>query len=227
MNSRVTPRTKFILLIVLAFFVDYLPVLRLPFLWSETFFHELSHGIMALLTGGSIQSISLDYNGAGLCIYTGGIRSLVSFSGYAGSGIWGLLIYISVGYKTHYNPGYVAYFIILIILTVLVFWASKISTLFILIVLVSMYLGLLLKKQKSVLRLLIQFVGVFVMLDAIRSPLYLLGGSNIGDAAQLSQLTWIPEIIWVATWLVISGACLVLAWRYTKRHREDAVVVAK
>lgn len=218
-----TPRVKFILLIVLAFIVDYLPLVRSPFLWSETFFHELSHGIMALITGGSIKSIALDYSGAGLCVYSGGIRPLISFSGYAGSGIWGLLVYLSVGYKARYNPAYVALFLVLIILMVLVLWAQNITSVLIMLVLASMYLGLVIKQQVYGLRLFIQFVGVFVMLDAIRSPLYLLDSRQYGDGAQLSQLTWVPEIVWVIIWFVISVTCLVLAWRYTRLHVDDAV----
>ena len=118
MSHYLTPRSKFILLIVLAFVVDYLPFIKLPFLWSETFFHELSHGLMALATGGSIESIALDYSGSGRCVYRGGVRTLVSFAGYAGSGLWGLLIYISVGYKANYNPSYIALLLISIILMV-------------------------------------------------------------------------------------------------------------
>jgi len=63
---RLTPRQRLLLFIVAAFIVDYLPFINLPFLWSETFFHEISHGLAALLTGGSIDSITLNFNGAGL-----------------------------------------------------------------------------------------------------------------------------------------------------------------
>jgi len=220
MSHYVTPRTKFILLIILAFVIDYVPFIKMPFLWSETFFHELSHGLMALVTGGKIVSITLDYSGSGLCVYRGGIRTLVSFAGYAGSGVWGLLIYISVGYKANYKASYIALFLMLLILTVLVLWAQNISSVLILLALLSMYLGLFIKKQLSILRLLLQFVGVFVMLDAIRSPLYLLDGKNLGDGAQLSQLTWVPEIAWVLIWVATSVTCLLLAWRHTKLHPQ-------
>jgi len=62
-----TSRQRLIVFIVVAFIIDYKPLLNLPFLWSETFFHEISHGLAALLTGGTIHNIALNFNGSGVC----------------------------------------------------------------------------------------------------------------------------------------------------------------
>jgi len=62
--------------------------------------HELSHGIMAVLVGGKIDRIEINYNIGGYCSYflplgTGFIKkSLVASAGYLGSMIWGSLIFI-------------------------------------------------------------------------------------------------------------------------------------
>ncbi len=53
------------------------------------FFHELSHGLAAVATGGSMHSIELTADQGGLCWTAGGIRWVVLSAGYLGSLIWG------------------------------------------------------------------------------------------------------------------------------------------
>ena len=47
------------------------------------FFHELSHGLMAVFTGGSIREIQLFAAQGGLCVTAGGNRFLTLSAGYA------------------------------------------------------------------------------------------------------------------------------------------------
>jgi hypothetical protein len=55
------------------------------------FLHELSHGLAALLTGGSIERVLVTDNLGGLCITSGGIPMVVVSSGYLGSLLFGVL----------------------------------------------------------------------------------------------------------------------------------------
>lgn len=199
--------------IIAAFIIDYLPFINLPFLWSETFFHEISHGLAALLTGGSIHSISLNFNGSGLCITSGGLRFIVTFFGYAGSALWGLLIYRIANALSPGRSKIMVTAMIVMLSVTLVLWARDFPTITILIVLLLMYSLPLHRSLWISVKSLIQLVGIFVLLDAIRSPLYLLDGRNLGDGATLAQLTWLPEVFWVAFWFVIAVACLYRLWR--------------
>ena len=71
----------------------------LVFLWDSwllyplrilvVFFHEMSHGLAALLTGGGIRAIHLHPEAGGMCVTTGGIPFLVISAGYLGSLVWG------------------------------------------------------------------------------------------------------------------------------------------
>jgi hypothetical protein len=62
--------------------------------------HELSHGLMAIVVGGKIDRIQIDYRIGGYCAYflpaaAGFIsKSLVAAAGYLGSMVWGALIFI-------------------------------------------------------------------------------------------------------------------------------------
>ncbi len=53
------------------------------------FFHELSHGIAAVATGGSIVEIQMNAQEGGLCITRGGSRFVTLSAGYLGSLVWG------------------------------------------------------------------------------------------------------------------------------------------
>lgn len=55
-------------------------------------FHELSHGLAAVLTGGSIESIEVVAREGGLCVTRGGNRFVILSAGYLGSLVWGGVI---------------------------------------------------------------------------------------------------------------------------------------
>lgn len=100
MSYKSTEHTKslwqkhhFFILLITAILIKQLPLVSIPFNWLESYFHEISHGIAAMVTGGKILRIQLFANGAGLCTTQGGIALVVSFFGYAGATLWGWTIY--------------------------------------------------------------------------------------------------------------------------------------
>jgi len=204
---------RLISFIVAAFIIDYLPFINLPFLWSETFFHEISHGLAAILSGGMIHSIRINFNGSGLCITSGGMHFLISFAGYTGSALWGLLIYSVADAKSQTRAKIIVGTISVMLGISLLLWARDVSTITILIVLLLMYVTPLFKSLWFSVKYFIQLVGIFVMLDAIRSPLYLLDGRDLGDGASLANLTWFPEFFWILVWFAIAVGCLYHLWR--------------
>ena len=59
-------------------------------------FHELSHGLMALATGGKVLNIVVTWEEGGFCETEGGIAALIVSAGYLGSMFFGgLLLYLS------------------------------------------------------------------------------------------------------------------------------------
>jgi hypothetical protein len=190
---------QFWLFLLAAIVLRQIPILSLPFNWLETYFHEISHGIAALLSGGHIIKIELFANGAGLCTTQGGNRFLVSFFGYAGAIIWGAMIYISA--RSHQRLAQIFSIIIVLLLsTTLILWARDLLTIFICLVLLLLVLFSLKAKNLKMLQLLLQLFAMVVILNGLHSPLYLLDGRVIGDGASLANLTLIPEFIWVVIW---------------------------
>jgi len=231
---KLTSQRRLLIFIVAAFIIDYLPFINLPFRWSETFFHEISHGLAAILTGGTIYKITLNFDGSGVATTGGGVRFLVSFSGYAGSALWGFLIYSLASALSQSKAKFIVAAIMVMLAVTLLLWARDLSTISILLVLLVTYSIPLSKKLWSNgswfnnkwfnPHIFIQLVGVFVMLDAIRSPLYLLDGRNLGDGASLAQLTWLPEFFWVAVWFAIALGCLYLSWRLSAKAEKATLV---
>ena len=43
-----------------------------------------------------------------------------------------------------------------------------------------------------------------MLINSLMSPLYLLDGQARGDGAALADLTFIPEVIWVAIWFSVA-----------------------
>ncbi len=205
---------QFWLFLLLAVVLRQLPFISIPFNWLESYFHEISHGIAALVSGGEILRIQLFTNGAGLCTTRGGSAFLVSFFGYAGAVIWGTLIYLSASYHQRLAQVFTAFIIILLGLT-LILWARDFLTLFICIILILLFLFSLKMHNIKQVQWFLQLTGMTVLLNSLHSPLYLLDGRSLGDGATLANLTLIPEIIWVLIWSVMGLVALFLLARKT------------
>ncbi|GGP53286.1 M50 family metallopeptidase [Shewanella saliphila] len=209
--SATPSRGRFMLELLVAFLLTRLPFISIPFKWLESYFHELSHGIAALLTGGIVSHIQLFPNGAGLCFSQGGISMVIAYAGYFGAALWGYVIFLLATKRSS-----IRFTLGLLGLTVaasLVFWARDILTIAILLVLTILFLLPLKLKNSSVLNTLLRILGIMIILNAMASPMVLLGLSGQGDAVMLAQLTWIPAWIWVMTWLLFSGLMLWLCWQ--------------
>ncbi|WP_160052544.1 M50 family metallopeptidase [Shewanella litoralis] len=209
--SATPSRSRFMLELLVAFLLTRFPYISVPFKWLESYFHELSHGIATLLTGGMVSHIQLFPNGAGLCFSQGGSSIFIAYAGYFGAALWGYVIFLLATKKS-----IIRFTLSLLGLTVaasLVFWARDLLTIAILLVLAIVFLLPLKLKNSSVLNTLLRILGLMIILNAMASPMVLLGLSGQGDAVMLAQLTWIPAWIWVMTWLLFSGVMLWLCWQ--------------
>ena len=84
---------------VLLWFIPYAEVIAYPFRIFVTFIHEGGHAIAALLTGNSVQSLSVATNASGETYTTqGGLISqiAVSSAGYLGSMAFGALLLVLI-----------------------------------------------------------------------------------------------------------------------------------
>lgn len=200
---------QFWLFLLAAILVRQIPIISVPFTWLASYFHEMSHGLVALLTGGHILQIQLFTNGAGLCTSQGGSRFLISFSGYAGAIVWGSIIYLIATLKRSFARVFCG-LIVLLLCCSLLLWVRDVLTFFICVFLLGLFLILLNNKIRSHIQWLVQLIGMVIVLNALLSPLYLIDGRSIGDGASLAQFTFVPEIIWVIIWSSMGVVALYL-----------------
>src|SRR5216117_724903 len=87
------------LISVALWFVPFAEILSYPFRIFVTFIHEGGHAIAALLTGNSVQSLSVAMNASGETYTTQGgtfSRMLVSSAGYLGAMAFGALLLVLI-----------------------------------------------------------------------------------------------------------------------------------
>jgi len=192
-------RTSFFAYCLFALLINVVPIISTPFLYLSTIFHELSHGVAALLTGGRIQEFALQLNGAGHLVSLGGIQFIITFSGYFGAPIWGALLYLSADSRS------VAKFtlgvLIAMFLITLLLWVNSLITLFILLLVGMLLVALIKSSRYQSFNHVMRIMAMVVVFNAIYSPTYLLYSSR-GDSLALAQLTFIPAIVWVGVWMV-------------------------
>jgi hypothetical protein len=205
-------RYQFWLLFIFAIIVLQIPIISIPFKWLESYFHEISHGLTAVFTGGSIVRIQLFPNGAGLCTTRGGSSLLISLMGYGGAIIWGGLLFSLA--SVHRNIARVFSIVLLCLLTTsILLWVRDLLTLFIVLVLVLLVAAQLKFSSHKALQKMLQVTGLLVLINSLMSPLYLIDGQAKGDGAALANITLIPEIVWVALWFV---SALFMTYRLSK-----------
>lgn len=201
--------TLFLAMTLVALFLGKTP-LRHPFQWLETYYHELSHGIAAMVTGGRIEKIKLSLNGSGLCYTRGGWRFFILLAGYTGASLWGAYLYLTGWHMG--NDGSIVLLAVELGLLALatLLWVRDPITLLIMLAMGLLYgLPLYFTDLQPHVAYTLQFIGIYVMLNAIRAPLHLIDGQLVGDGAELAKSTLIlPEGFWIAFWFVFALATL-------------------
>jgi hypothetical protein len=201
---------QFVVTLLLALLLHAVPLVHFPFDWFQTFFHEFSHGLAALVTGGRIETIHIAFDASGRCLTRESTIPLILFSGYAGGALWGSLIYLSV---TTRHARTIALSLSLFVLLVGVLWVRDWTTPWILATIIGMFLLAYRFGSRKWLPHFVKFIGLYTVLEAVRSPFYLLDGTSIGDGSELARLTYLPEFVWIAIWASIAISCILLLGR--------------
>jgi Peptidase M50B-like len=205
-------------------------ILIFSFLFWDTWFvypvklfavlmHEVSHGIVTLITGGRVVSMNIGLNLGGSCVSEGGNSIFIASAGYLGSLLFGLLIFLSPN-----NTSIGKWVITFILAPIFLFAAfSAQGILFIasaaIIFSVLIFAGFFM--TIPIVAIIIRSFGllscVYVLFD-IKEDL-LENNMELTDASHLSSLTGIPGIWFGIGWFLLSIILLLLAFRFTYKNR--------
>ena len=181
--------------------------------------HEISHAMVAVATGGTIDKIVLDPNQGGACYCPGGNAFLTLSAGYLGSLAWGGLL-VSAGQMERINSRWVTGAVgLLVIGLTLAYVRSSFGFWFGLAfgsVLVLGAVRLSVAVNQGILLTLGLTSCLYAILD-IKSDV--IDRPDLrSDAAMLSELTGIDTVVWGGLWIVI--AVLASAWLFQWSYRR-------
>lgn len=216
-------------------FVPYAEVLTYPFRIFVTFIHEGGHALAALITGNSVQSLTVSMNGSGeVYSATGGLFSkmFVSSAGYLGAMTFGALLLLLIRRAYAARIVLAASAALILLLTVMFgflapLWNLSLPGLFTLVAGVALPLGLLAAARYLSPRaaaFLVSFLAVQCVLNALFDLKNVLMASALSntqtDAANMQIATGIPSIFWAVFWIVTAFVILSLVLRAYAVSRE-------
>lgn len=175
--------------------------------------HEISHGMAAWLTGGSILRIEVNHWQGGVCVTAGGSRFIVASAGYLGSMIWGCLLLVLAARSRLDRVVTIALGAVLLLMTLL-----YVRNLFGFGFGCACAAGLLAAGWKLPDRandMILKVIGLtsclYAILDIVDDVLRRPGIGS--DADMLAGLTGIPAVIWGALWIIAAlGAAVLALW---------------
>ncbi|MBL1437874.1 MAG: M50 family metallopeptidase [Rhodobacteraceae bacterium] len=205
------------LLIVAAIFLLWNTPLMIPLKILIVFFHELSHGLAALLTGGSIESISVSPQQGGLTVTRGGWLFFITSAGYLGSLLIGVLLYLAA-----LNTKADKLIMGALGATMLLVAALYMRELFALGFTIAAGAAMLLSAKYLPENINDAALRVFGLVSMGYVPFDILSDtilrSNLrSDAYNLSTQTYLPTVFWGGLWLLISLVVIFYTFKRSQR----------
>jgi voltage-gated potassium channel Kch len=227
------------------FLSGYIPLigyLTYPIRLFATFIHEGSHVLATLLTGNTVQSLSVAYDGSGVVwSQSAGWFSqlLISSAGYIGSTTFGaaLLVWMRYGYSSRIallaSAGFVAVMTVVfgIVAPILNFFANVtvLSQVFTVLAGAILAIGIAAIARYASPKwtnFAVAFLAVQCLANAVFDliSLFFLSAmtSERSDAANMAAATGIPAIVWVFIWMGISVVMISLGLRVYAINRARA-----
>jgi len=215
---------ELIYLIILTVIVYFLRDSQLIFpLWRlGTIFHELGHGLGAILTGGSIREIHIAFDGSGLCKSSGGWRFVVIPAGYLGNMFIGGLLMCWAAHSDQ-DRKIMRYLGSLLIIISLIYVRPVFGFGFLFCVLTSLLmLALASFAPKNINDFMIKLIGLNSSLQAV---FHLPNSSKPeSDASKFAELLGGTPYFWAVVWwliAIISSACFLYIATQFKNTTEE------
>lgn len=226
------PQLKILLLAtaitIALWFIPYAEYAVYPIRLFVTFIHEGSHALVSLLTGGSVQSLTVSANGEG-AVWSSSANwfsfALTSSAGYLGTTAFGVLLLFLI--RRAFSPhgilyslaGFIGVMTVLfgLIVPIINFLSGQVtfsSIAFTTLVGAGLTAGLFALGRFGSLKVAnfaVAFLAVQLVLNALSDlkTLFFLNAPVIGsdiqtDAVNMQNATGLPAIVWIFIWIGLS-----------------------
>jgi Peptidase M50B-like len=198
-----------------------------PFSILATWFHEMGHGLMALLLGGNFQQLRIFPNGSGVALHSGALylgsigRALVAAAGPMGPPVAGAALILA---SRSFRAAHLSLMVLggLLLLSTLV-WVRSLFGIVAIPLIGLIILGIALKAPRWVQGFAIQFLGVQACISTYHQLDYLFtasaGSGLLSDSAQIQRYLFLPYWFWGGLMAIASLAILVQSLRIAYRSK--------
>ncbi len=179
--------------------------------------HELSHGLAAVLTGGSIQGIEVTAAEGGVCYCSGGSAFVTLSAGYLGSFLWGVALVALARRAARWSRWSVG-FVGVAIVTASILFVNGFGFWFGLTFGTALLVSarFLPANANALILTALGLISVLYAILDIKSDVIDRPGAQ-SDAGMLAELTGVPTLVWGVLWIGVAlWICARLIERYVR-----------
>lgn len=203
-----------LLALIVLIFVLWPTPLVIPLKILTVFLHELSHALATLLTGGMVESLTIDQNQGGAVWSRGGNRFLILSAGYCGSLLIGVGLFIAA-VRTRWDRPVLGLLGVVILLVTALYVRSLFAFAFG-VVTGALMIAAARFFSHRVSDLALRVIGltsmIYVPYDIFSDTI--LRSQLQSDARMLAEEFAGPTLFWGGVWLVISLGVIILSLRF-------------
>lgn len=231
---------------IILWFIPFAEILTYPFRIFVTFIHEGGHAIAAVLTGNTVDSLSVAANASGETYTTqGGMLSqmFVSSAGYIGSMAYGATLLILIRRAIAARVVLIGSAAIVLVLTIVygvfkpvVSGAAWSGIPFTVIAGTLLAVGLIAVARLASARVasfFVSFLAVQLVLNALldlKTVFFLsspFAPAVPTDAMNMANATGIPAIMWAGVWIALSLGILMIAMKFYTAGKKKQFQLAE
>jgi len=193
------------LLCILLWQTSWGSLLLYPFTILATWFHEMGHGLAAILTGGSFEQLMIYPDGSGVALSLRPADSsvfsdaLVSAAGPLGPPVAGALLLLASRGRRTGRAALAVLAAVLVLSTVI--WVRSLVGWVVLPLIALALLAILLRGSSKAQDFTIQLLGVQACISTYQDVGYLFSaGGSVGGRLQRSDTAAIADSLWLPYW---------------------------
>ncbi|MBA4318022.1 MAG: hypothetical protein C0412_06445 [Flavobacterium sp.] len=206
-------------IIIIAFFFWH-SIFVFPIKLITVIFHEFSHVLAILISGGTVISVEITNDLGGITKSVNTNETVVLCCGYLGSVILGISIYL-FSHKQKQSRIFLSFISLIIFLFGLIAVKNDFGK-FSSVAISFVFLAMILIMNPKLFSIILKTIALINISYVINDVIYdtFLQTSFFSDAVRLEQLTGINDWIWGAGWLLVAAAAMYFIVRHMLKLKK-------